>query len=94
MDFVAGTGKHRLVEVAAVGIPDPRWGERPVVLVVAKSDVEAAIHAAVAAAIAEGRLSKWAAPERIVVVDAIPKTSVGKIDKKVIRAGLATGAQG
>ena len=48
-----------------------------------------AAHAAVDVAIAAGRLSKWAAPERVVLVDAIPKTSVGKIDKKAIRAGLA-----
>jgi fatty-acyl-CoA synthase len=79
-----------VVEVAAVGMPDPQWGERPVVLVVARRDVEAAAHAAVAAAIAAGRLSKWAAPERVVTVEAIPKTSVGKIDKKAIRASLAS----
>ena len=80
-----------VVEVAVVGMPDPKWGERPVVLVVAKSDVAAPVQAAVAAAIATGRLSKWAAPERVVTVDSIPKTSVGKIDKKAIRAGLAAG---
>ena len=77
-----------VVEVAAVGMPDPQWGERPVVLVVSRSDVEAAAHAAVAAAIASGRLSKWAAPKQVMTVDAIPKTSVGKIDKKAIRARL------
>ena len=82
-----------VADVAAVGMPDPRWGERPVVLVVAKpgAEVEAAAHAAVAAAIAAGRVSKWAAPERVLTVSVIPKTSVGKIDKKAIRAGLAAG---
>ncbi len=82
-----------VADVAAVGVPDPRWGERPVILVVAKAgaEVEAAAHAAVAAAIAAGRVSKWAAPERVLTVSAIPKTSVGKIDKKAIRAGLAAG---
>jgi fatty-acyl-CoA synthase len=78
-----------VVEAAAVGMPDARWGERPVILVVARDEVEAAVHAAVAAAISAGRLSKWAAPERVITVEAIPKTSVGKIDKKVIRARLA-----
>jgi fatty-acyl-CoA synthase len=81
-----------VVEVAAVGMPDAQWGERPVVLVVAREDVEAAVHAAVQAAIGAGRLSRWAAPERVLKVEAIPKTSVGKIDKKAIRAGLAQNA--
>ena len=80
-----------VLEAAAVGIPDARWGERPVVWVVVKegSDVEGAAHAAVSHAIAEGKLSKWAAPERVMTVPAIPKTSVGKIDKKAIRAAIA-----
>ena len=80
-----------VVEVAAVGLPDAQWGERPVVVVVARGDVAGAVHQAVGVAIAAGRLSKWAAPERVVVVDAIPKTSVGKIDKKRIRVELAGG---
>ncbi len=87
------SGVEGVAEAAAVGMPDPRWGERPVVLVVAKpgAEVEAATHAAVGAAIAAGRLSRWAAPERVLTVSAIPKTSVGKIDKKSIRASLASG---
>ena len=36
-----------------------------------------------------GHISKWAVPEHITLVDDIPKTSVGKINKKVIRASLA-----
>ena len=80
---VAGVG-----EVAVVGVPDDRWGERPVVVVVAQQDVTEGVKAAVQAAIAAGRLSKWAAPERVLRVEAIPKTSVGKIDKKAIRASL------
>ncbi len=80
-----------VAEVAVVGMPDARWGERPVILVVAKpgAEVELTAHAAVHAAIDAGRLSKWAAPERVLTVESIPKTSVGKIDKKVIRANLA-----
>lgn len=82
-----------VAEAAAVGMPDARWGERPVILVVAKpgAAVEAPALAAVAAAIAAGRLSRWAAPERVLTVTTIPKTSVGKIDKKAIRAALAAG---
>jgi fatty-acyl-CoA synthase len=82
-----------VVEVAAIGVPDPKWGERPVLLVVAddvvdRQAVSADINAAIKTAIALGSLSKWAMPDEIRFVDQIAKTSVGKIDKKAIRAAL------
>lgn len=81
-------------EVAAIGIPDPKWGERPLMLVVAddtadRRDISAGITAAIAAAITAGKLPKWAMPDDIRFVDDIAKTSVGKIDKKAIRAALS-----
>ncbi|MGQ0610008.1 MAG: fatty acid--CoA ligase [Paracoccaceae bacterium] len=82
-----------VAEVAAVGVPDERWGERPV-LVAALTDGDAAedgIRQRIGAAIAAGDLPKWAAPARICRVAALPKTSVGKIDKKRIRKMLAAG---
>lgn len=82
-------------EVAAVGVPHLRWGERPVILLVvapeARASVPAAVRAAVQRAIEAGRLSRWAAPEHVLTVQAIPKTSVGKLDKKTIRARLEAG---
>lgn len=78
-------------EVAAVGVPDERWGERPVLVAVVEGEVEAAIRARLIAAVAAGDLPKWAVPERIIAVATIPKTSVGKLDKKRIRAMLASG---
>lgn len=78
-------------EVAAVGVPDERWGERPVLVAVIEGEVEAAIRARLQEAVAAGDLPKWAVPERICGVAAIPKTSVGKLDKKVIRQMLARG---
>jgi len=75
-------------EVAAFGIPDDRWGERPMVVVVKSEsglDVEM-VQAAVKEEVEKGRLSKWAIPDRVEFVDALPKTSVGKMDKKVLRA--------
>ncbi len=84
-----------VLEVAAVAVPDARWGERPVLVLATgsgdPSSVGLAAQSAVDVAIAKGELSKWAAPERVVFVGSLPKTSVGKIDKKVIRAGLASG---
>jgi fatty-acyl-CoA synthase len=77
-------------EVAVVGIPDERWGERPVAVVVAKSKLTAeAIRTHVAQFAERGAISRYAVPDRVQFVDAIPKTSVGKLDKKVIRAQLS-----
>ena len=86
---VAGVG-----EVAAIGVSDPKWGERPLLLVVAggdadRRDISAGITAAIKAAITAGALSKWAMPDDIRFVDSIAKTSVGKIDKKAIRAAMS-----
>ena len=76
-------------EVAVIGLPDPRWGERPVAIVVTKPGAEAdegAIKDFVMASVEDGSISKYAVPERVVFADAIAKTSVGKLDKKVLRA--------
>ena len=83
-----------VAEVAAIAVPDVKWGERPLLLVVpvnaAASDrLDAAIRQLLEAEIATGRLSKWAMPERIEIVAEIPKTSVGKLDKKVMRQRYA-----
>jgi len=80
-------------EVAAVGVPDDRWGERPVLVVAidGAAPVENAIKVRIATAIATGDLPKWAAPDRICAVVQLPRTSVGKIDKKLIRQMLANG---
>jgi len=79
-------------EVAVVGIPDERWGERPVALVVAKPGVagpsQDTIREHVEDYAQRGIISRYAVPDRVHFVDAIPKTSVGKLDKKVIRAKL------
>ena len=81
-------------EVAAVGIPDERWGERPLIVAArnTESEIEATvedIRNAIAAHVDSGALPKWAIPERVEFVDAIDKTSVGKLDKKVLRVRYA-----
>jgi len=76
-----------VAEAAAIGIPDAHWTERPLILVV-RSDpgLEAGpVLAAIRAEVEHGRLSEWAVPERVEFVDALPRTSVGKLDKKAMR---------
>jgi len=85
-------GLHPAVaEVAVVGIADVKWGERPHASIALKPGQTASaddIRAHLQPYVERGDISKWVVPELIAFVEAIPKTSVGKMDKKVIRAGL------
>lgn len=77
-------------ECAVVGVPDARWGERPMAYVVRAAGIEVdaqQIRTVLLGHVDAQRLSKFAVPEtdRIAFVTAIPKTSVGKIDKKLLR---------
>ncbi|MFH0997638.1 MAG: fatty acid--CoA ligase [Pseudomonadota bacterium] len=78
-------------EAAVVGVPDAKWGERPLAMVVVDGDSRIGpddIKAFLMKFVADGVIEKWALPERILITEAIPKTSVGKIDKKVIRVNV------
>jgi fatty-acyl-CoA synthase len=78
-----------VVEAAVFGVPDDKWDERPCVAVVlrdgARGDVEA-----LRAHLARG-WAKWQLPERWAFVREVPKTSVGKFDKKELRRRYAAG---
>jgi len=78
-------------EVAVVGVPDARWGERPIAAITSTAalppDLEA-INAPITSAIARGELSRYALVDRVEVLQAMPRTSVGKIDKKALRTLL------
>lgn len=81
-------------DVAVIGIPDGRWGERPIAVVTRSGDVEpslASVNACIEAAVARGEASRFALLERLEVVAALPRTSVGKVDKKALRARFAAG---
>jgi fatty-acyl-CoA synthase len=90
IDLEGLIGLHAAVaEAAVVGLPHPKWGERPYALVVLHSGSRVAefeLKDHIRQFIDQGHISKWAMPEEFVFVTAIPKTSVGKIDKKRIRA--------
>ncbi|TME26317.1 MAG: fatty acid--CoA ligase [Chloroflexi bacterium] len=81
-------------EAAVIGVPDEQWGERAVALVVLRPShagtiSEDEIKAYVAGYAEKGVISKWAVPRRVLVVDLIDKTSVGKLDKKLLRQKYA-----
>jgi fatty-acyl-CoA synthase len=71
-----------VAEAAVIGVPDERWGERPMACVVVEGrEVSAdAIREHL-----EGRVAKWWIPERVEFIDEVPKTSVGKFSKKTLR---------
>jgi len=79
-----------VLESAAIGIPDEKWGERPLMIVTLKPDYQGKVTAEdlmqfMKQAAAEGKIPKYGVPEKYVFADNIPKTSVGKLDKKVLR---------
>ncbi|QEU93251.1 long-chain fatty acid--CoA ligase [Streptomyces kanamyceticus] len=78
-----------VAEAAVVAVPDEKWGERPLATVVLREDATAD-YAALRDFLA-GSVAKWQLPERWAVITAVPKTSVGKFDKKVLRRQYAAG---
>jgi acyl-CoA synthetase (AMP-forming)/AMP-acid ligase II len=76
-------------EAAVIGIPDERWGERPLACVVLRPGAKA--DAAELADFLAATVARWQVPENWAFVAEIPKTAVGKFDKKVLRARDAAG---
>ncbi|RVU27172.1 fatty acid--CoA ligase [Streptomyces antnestii] len=78
-----------VAEAAVVAVPDEKWGERPLATVVLKEGASADFET-LRAFLGE-KVAKWQLPERWTVISAVPKTSVGKFDKKVLRKQYAEG---
>jgi fatty-acyl-CoA synthase len=80
-----------VAEVAVIGVKDEKWGERPVALVVLTEGAAVTaedIKQHVLSFSASGKISKYAVPQTVKFVDALAKTSVGKINKKGLREQL------
>ncbi|TAN20369.1 MAG: fatty acid--CoA ligase [Chitinophagaceae bacterium] len=95
LDMESLLSAHQAIkECAVIGLKDEKWGERPVALIVpneGKIIHEEDIKNHLQQFIQSGHLSKWAVPDEFIFCKEIPKTSVGKIDKKLIRMQLAGG---
>ena len=81
-----------VAEAAVIGVPDPKWTEQPFAVIVLKQGHamdERGVKAHLAVFAAAGTISRFGVPDRIAFVDALPRTSVGKVDKKLLRTRFA-----
>jgi fatty-acyl-CoA synthase len=76
-----------VLEAAVIGIPDEKWTERPLACVVVKDEADPAR----LASYLEGKVAHWQVPENWTFITEIPKTTVGKYDKKLLRARFKDG---
>ena len=76
-------GHPKVLEAAVIAVPHPKWVERPLACVVPKPGVNVEPNEIVD--YLRDKLARWALPDEVVMIEAVPKTSVGKFDKKVLR---------
>ncbi|MGW0173953.1 long-chain fatty acid--CoA ligase [Rhodococcus sp. NPDC003322] len=82
-------GHPDVLEAAVIGIPDEKWDERPLVAVVLREGTPTTIDAL--REYLSGKVAKWQVPENWTVISEVPKTSVGKFDKKRLRTQFQDG---
>jgi fatty-acyl-CoA synthase len=75
----------KVLEAAVIAVPHPKWVERPLACVVPKPDHRETLRAEELLEFLRPQVAKWALPDGVVFLDAIPKTGVGKFDKKILR---------
>jgi fatty-acyl-CoA synthase len=80
-------GHPDVAEAAAIGVPHPKWGERPLLIVVPKPGTSPSADALLAHL--KGKIAKWWLPDRVVMVNEIPHTAAGKILKTQLRRQFA-----
>jgi fatty-acyl-CoA synthase len=81
-----------VLEATFVGVPDDKWGERPMAIVNlmpgAKETEDDILEFLKKEGVAKGKITKWMLPSYILISSSIPKTSVGKFDKLTIKKGI------
>ena len=78
-------GNPKVLEAAVIAVPHHKWQERPLACVVPKAGQRESLTKEELYADLRKRFAKWWLPDDIVFLEALPKTSVGKFDKKVLR---------
>jgi fatty-acyl-CoA synthase len=78
-------GHPKVLEAAVIAVEHPKWQERPLAIVVPKPQFQDRVSKSEILEYLASRFAKWWLPDDVVFVDTIPKTSVGKFDKKVMR---------
>jgi fatty-acyl-CoA synthase len=79
----------KIMEAAVIGLVHPKWDERPVAYAVAKPEFKGQVTQEEVIEFLRDKVAKWWLPDEIRFIDEVPKTSVGKFDKKVLRASAA-----
>jgi fatty-acyl-CoA synthase len=74
-----------VLEAAVIAVPHPTWQERPLACVVPNADYKDSLQKDEVLEFIRPRFASWWMPDDVVFIDEIPKTSVGKFDKKVLR---------
>ena len=82
-------GHPKVAEAAVIGLAHPTWSERPVAYVVPRAEHRADLTAGEILEYLSSRVAKWWLPDEVRFIDEVPKTSVGKFDKKALRAMAA-----
>ncbi len=82
----AAVGCPGVAEAAAIGMPHPKWDERPVLVIVKKDGAEVSREAVLEHM--KDKTAKWAMPDDVIFVDEIPHTATGKISKLTLREQL------
>ncbi|MDA8622383.1 long-chain fatty acid--CoA ligase [Psychrosphaera sp.] len=72
-----------IMEAAVIGIPDPKWTERPAVFAIKMENAEITEQQLIDSF--EGKTAKWCIPEQVTFVEELPHTATGKLDKKQLR---------
>ena len=84
----------KILEAAVIGLAHPKWDERPIAYAVPKPEFKGKVTQEEVIDFLKDKVAKWWLPDEVRFIDEVPKTSVGKFDKKVLRAGAVPITEG